>query len=641
MKNKLIVVFLAALFCSMPPILAAQQPAEWTLMFYMDSDNNLEAPQMADLEEMMAVGSTKNVNIVALVDRHVSGDEDDNFTNRAVGGLGNWTTAKYVVVEKGRLRQLQDLGELNMGDPANLTSFIERTIKSFPAKHYGLVFGDHGEGWLGILSDEGGGGDGDGLTMTELGAALAATAKTAGKFEMIGFDACLMANFEAARTVAPFAKVMVASEELEPGDGWSYTPTLTALNRNPQMDGFALGRTIVDEFKKYYFAPDQGNRKDAVTLGVVDCARVEALNAALGDLGTQNQALIKTGGRGALIKTANARSGTEDFGANGKGKDSSEFFDLVHYAENIKAAAGDAATAKAADAVVAAAKAAVVYNIKGAAHPRSSGLSVFFPNHGEPLVANGYAKQPFAPGLKWSGLLFDYTGIIVQDTEKPAVAPVQTTNTNIGKTDSVVITSRVKGDDIDEATFVLAEAAKDQTIIIGAIPTEPDEKGILREQWDGSWFSIGDGKTETVCPITDFYEIDDAQDIYYAEVPAQVRYRGRKEWHDITMYFVIDFNEEQASGRFVYAFEDVRGQQSEVDIESGDAVRPVYLSVNNATNESELIAATDEADILHIDDRNELLVGMMDVAPGNYLVGFAVTDYAGNDNDSYVEVTIK
>jgi hypothetical protein len=39
-----------------------------------------------------------------------------------------------------------------------------------------------------------------------------------------------MGNFEVAKAMAPYGHVMVASEELEPGNGWDYTPMLEALN---------------------------------------------------------------------------------------------------------------------------------------------------------------------------------------------------------------------------------------------------------------------------------------------------------------------------------------------------------------------------------------------------------------------------
>lgn len=639
MKRSLFALAIALVCIAMPSGLAAQSaPAEWTVMFYMDSDNDLELPQMIDLTEMMAVGSSSSVNIIVLADRHTSGDEDNKYTNRGVGGLANWTTAKYMVVEKGRLRELADLGELNMGDPNNLASFVETASKSFPAKKYGLVFGDHGSGWPGILHDEGN--NTDGLTMSELSAGLARATKATGKLEMIGFDACLMGNFEVARTVAPFAKVLIGSQELEPGSGWDYKALFTRINADPTIDGFGFGRATVDTFRDFYTQAAEGNRDASITLSLTDLGKIDTLNSAINELSASSQAFIKAGGRPNILKIAGARSKTEDFGGSEGGKHEAEFFDLLQYARNIKAASGDPSIARSADAVVAAAKAAVVYKANGAAHPNANGLSIYFPNKAKTIMESGYAKAPFASGLKWSGLLMDYTGIIVADTAKPELKPAVTTNPQLAQNASVVITSSVKGDDIEEASFILAEQGKDETIIIGEIPTEPDEKGILREEWDGTWFSISDGKNELICPITDFFEIDDEKDVYYVEVPAQVQYKGRKEWNDITMYFVLDINDDEVTGEFVYAFQNKNGQKSEVEIEVGDMIRPVYLSVD-ANGDVEEVAHTDPADLLRITADDGITVGMTDVAAGDYLLGFLVTDYSGNESDELIEVTVK
>lgn len=625
------------LFLSSPIYSQASPPAEWTLMFYMDSDNDLELPQMIDLTEMMEVGSTAQINLVALVDRNVSGDEDNNYTNADVGGLKNWTTAKYLRVEKGRLKELADLGEINMGDPKNLADFIEHAAKDFPAKKYSLVFGDHGSGWPGILHDEGNGEDG--LNMTELNSALARATKNVGKLELIGFDACLMANFEVARTVSPYAKYMVASQELEPGNGWNYVAIMNGLNASPVMDGKTLGEGITRSYKNFYSGGSQGNRDASITLSLTDLSKIDALNTAFADLAARNQTIIKTGGREGLLRTARARSASEDFGSRGQGPAAAEFFDMGNYATNLKTLSPDPETKKAADALLAALSAAIVTKVSGAAHPRASGLTIYFPNTSQQLTESGYSKHPFQTGMKWNGMLTDIAAILAGDTTKPQVSPVQSSKPNLAKDGVVTVSAKVNADDIEEATFVIAEEHEKQSIIIGSIPTEPDEKGVLHEEWDGSWFSIGDGTREVICPITDFAEIDEGKDIYYAEVPAQVKYRGRKEWNDVTLYFVIDFNDEEASGEFVYAVMESKGVQREVKLDRGDSIRPVYLAIDDEGEESD-VASTDPDDVLTISDKEDLYVGNMDVAPGDYSIGFLVTDFAGNVSDKFVDVKI-
>jgi hypothetical protein len=42
---------------------------EWTVMIYLDADNNLESAGINDINEMEMVGSTTDVNIVVQVDR--------------------------------------------------------------------------------------------------------------------------------------------------------------------------------------------------------------------------------------------------------------------------------------------------------------------------------------------------------------------------------------------------------------------------------------------------------------------------------------------------------------------------------------------------------------------------------------------
>ncbi len=48
---------------------AAARDAEWTFLLYLAADNNLEASTLADLREMIAVGGSDQVKIIALVDR--------------------------------------------------------------------------------------------------------------------------------------------------------------------------------------------------------------------------------------------------------------------------------------------------------------------------------------------------------------------------------------------------------------------------------------------------------------------------------------------------------------------------------------------------------------------------------------------
>ncbi|MBQ2468690.1 MAG: hypothetical protein II503_03300, partial [Clostridia bacterium] len=83
---------------------------------------------------------------------------------------------------------------------------------------------------------------------------------------IINFDACEMSGVEVAVTLSPYADYLVASPESEPGDGQEYTSWLNALRENPGMNGFELGKIIVDGLAAYYTEEEV----DEATLSVID-----------------------------------------------------------------------------------------------------------------------------------------------------------------------------------------------------------------------------------------------------------------------------------------------------------------------------------------------------------------------------------
>jgi clostripain len=636
--------------------------AEWTLMFYMDLDNNLESAQLDDIDEMLAVGSTKDVNIVLLVDRSNESSPEQFYTSRAVGRLKNWTTAKLLYVEKGSLRELGDWGEVNMGSPATLKKFLQTVTQQFPAQRYGIIFTDHGAGWSGIVGDESA--NNDTLTTKELPIVFKEVGKT---FDLIGFDACLMGNLEVAKSVAPFGRVMVGSEELEPADGWNYTPLFRSLTANPKMDEITLGKTIVNTYADYFKSPEQARTGKGVTLSVIALDKIEPLERAVNELGVRNQTFIKTGGRTAFLSTARARKNTEELGNDSKNDYRYHYYDLGDYAQNIKKEKTNAETIKAADAVVQAMQAAVIHKHSGQGHPNSSGLAIFFPPDTKTLKSKSeisYKDTPFSLTGKWLPFLNDYTNIRLADKDAPqienlAVAKKTTGAKNrFGNTtfapakyhqpflknnrqdDVATVTARIKGDDIDEIYFVLAETDGREQLIYGTLPTEPDEKGMLREEWNGAWLKISDGKKELFAPITDAEPLDDEDELFWIEIPAQVRLRDDDEWIDVTLYFLLDTSGDEFTGEFIYAFEFSDDGVREIELDEGDLLRPVYIFIDENGDE-DFVVPRDANDILKIKDLDDLTLTLDVVEAGDYLLGFTVTDFAGNYDEEYEQWTIE
>ncbi|MBQ7774592.1 MAG: hypothetical protein IJ379_01600, partial [Lachnospiraceae bacterium] len=187
-------------------------------------------------------------------------------------GISSKTRQRWLIDESGKLEHLEDVGKGSMVDVNSLSDFISWTAEEYPADRYFLVMWDHGGGTMnGFGYDEVN--DNGSLSLVDMADAL----KDSGvKFDMIGFDACLMATLETAYALEPYADYMVASEEYEPGDGWYYTDFLEAWSDDISMPTEELGQRLIDSFAQYY-------RNREVTLSLVDLREIPYVCSLLED----------------------------------------------------------------------------------------------------------------------------------------------------------------------------------------------------------------------------------------------------------------------------------------------------------------------------------------------------------------------
>jgi hypothetical protein len=266
--------------------------AKWTLMVYLDADNNLESAGLDDFLEMAAVGSSKNINIVVQMDR----------TPGYSSSYGDWRGTRRFLVGKNdtpSMTPLADLGEQNMGDPTTLRDFVIWAVQTYPAQRYALSIWNHGSGWRDALSrseqrssrsrgqepsilrtvatDDT---DGDVLYMSEVQAALQAAkdrleerSTTIVKLDVVGFDACLMGMVEVAYALRNVANYVTGSEWVEPGDGWPYDTILAELAGTPTFDGADLSGVIVTKYGLYY--------NNGITQAAVDISKIDNVAAKI------------------------------------------------------------------------------------------------------------------------------------------------------------------------------------------------------------------------------------------------------------------------------------------------------------------------------------------------------------------------
>lgn len=545
---------------------AAQAEAEWTIMLYQDADDEmLEEDILIDFNEAEVIGSSDNVNIVAQVDRFDGGYD----------GMGDWTTTKrfYLTPDSDLTKigseELDDLGETNMADSQTLVDFIVWAVDNFPAQKYALIMSDHGAGWPGGWNDPDPGGLGpddvavaqlfgvDGIWLMELDQALAEARAQTGldKFDLIGFDACLMSQLEVFSAIEPYGRYSVASQELEPGVGWAYAGFLQQLTDNPQMTGADLASAIVstyiegdqrvvdDNARRDMLASSFGGAEASaaeladflgqdVTLTAVDLAEIPQVNTAVDNLAA---ALITVDPNTVAEARAYAQSFESVFGE----ETPSPYIDLLNFTQLAVQFSGDATVKTAADEVTSALSQAIISEKHGPERPGATGITIYFPTselHGI-LDDLGYTTVAarFAKESQWDEFLAAFhTGAAFSrpqvEPDQPAAPPAEpvinhspgkleitplTLSAEIATPDApVTISADISGDRlayvytfigrflprqdvllIEDMDYLIADDTQEISGI--TYPVWPDEGVSVAYEWQPTVYAISNGTDST------------------------------------------------------------------------------------------------------------------------------------------------
>jgi len=400
LKNKYYIIFFLAVLlmvltgCVAPPI---QEIDEWTVMVYLDADNNLESAGIDDINEMEWVGSTTDVNIIVQVDRipysvlasNNEGNLDDTSNN-------NWTTTRRYYITQDfdpfqiNSQLISDLGELNMGTPQTLINFANWAVTNYPAKRYLLVIWNHGGGFRStglakdIAWDDTSGGDK--ITMSELEYALSAINTKMGKnIDIVGMDACLMAMTEVAYQIKDCADILVTSEENVPNNGWPYDTILAQLVATPTMSSTQLANTIVNRYIYSYTVSDN------VTLSSIHLSYMDTLAAQLSAMALAIMIDTLT----PTINYINAATYSQYYG-------DWDFIDLYDFCNKIYAYSYNIQVKNIAVSIKQTLTNSVGWGYNGYQVNKSRGLSIYFPY--DPYDSY-YNNTNFAQNTLWDEML--------------------------------------------------------------------------------------------------------------------------------------------------------------------------------------------------------------------------------------------
>lgn len=489
----------------------AQEKANWTILHYTAVDNNLEGAAFNDYYEMQVVGSGEGVNIVTQFDRA------EGFESR----FGDWTdTRRFYMEQRPPLPQLdnegrraavidyfvemgenrdsiaaevaalddatisrifenlnigvsfdqipvQELGEVDMGDPQALVDFLVWGAQTYPAEHYLVVIGSHGGGWRGIGPDEAAGESM--LDLPEIDQALGEARSQLGldKFDIVGFDACLMGVTDVAVMLEPHADYVLFSQEVIPGNGWEYIHSISAMKANPDWDAFQVGAAFVDTYMEYYAG--QGARTK-VGLSLVKTEGLPDLLASL-----QNFAqVVGTNTVEVLSALGTARNNSQLFGTSlGDRAEAYSYVDLRDFMTwfSIQTTITEDAY-QAALEVIAAYDNTVVYSLADDKLPRANGLGVYLPS--TPLSYEVYGEQypdlaPTTFGF-WQDYLNQFYGTISSELDGSSLQLEILDIFTLGETPSTldipVIFFNAGGKGIVELSYIVTEVLDDGTNLI-------------------------------------------------------------------------------------------------------------------------------------------------------------------------------
>ena len=231
----------------------------------------------ADLEDK---GGFASANIRQMIDSTKEGSSL-KYVVQAGGskrwftdGIENETYGRYEI-QGGNLTKVQELSdEMSMSEVKNLEDFLIWAKDKYPADRYMLVLWDHGGGvamGYGIdqfnkkhtESEE----DPTWICTSEV---IGAIKKSGIKFDLVGFDACLMQDIEVASSMEPYADYFLASEETEGGYGWYYTSAFGKLAKDPGISTEDFAVDLLSCYDQVNTIIKDGKPDTGATLSLVD-----------------------------------------------------------------------------------------------------------------------------------------------------------------------------------------------------------------------------------------------------------------------------------------------------------------------------------------------------------------------------------
>ena len=598
----------------------------WTVMVYLVGDNDLESFAVGDLEEMMEVGASDDFRIV------VQADRAQGYSSADVGWLGDFTGTKRLEVNANNgLTEIADLGEQNMADPEVLADFIDWGLSNYPADQTAIVFWNHGAGWVGFGVDEASSGH-PLLSLSQLKQGISQGLQRVGlsHFQVIGFDACLMANYAVAATLAPFGEYLLASEELEPGHGWNYTG-FSAVRNDPSMGATELAAAVMGSYRNQ--AVNYGT-EGSITLSLVDLTRMASVEAAVEDFAYD---LVANAGDTAAY-VGQSRTNAVRFGKAPDPAYDANLVDLGDFAKLVQNESGVFGTTQ--GAVASALSSAVISKVSGPSTTDAAGLSIYFPPNSN-YYSSTYDTFPEVEG--WRTFLRGYfsggsqldRGVSFAASGGSASlswdSGYVTVRGSLSSGSSNVLTDAY-------AQFGLALPNEGGTLLLIGAVAELDGD-VLEQSWSGLTVTLAQGEA----PSYGYYDLtfDDGGSTAVVEIPFAYDTPAFNAPAYVVLQYVVDMNTEEIVSAVYYEVDE--NGVGELYAEAGYVLLPlVPVGVEGNPASWEWMTLADEA----FDATAEIEVYFDDIfaqlEPGDMVhAQLSAGDYGGNDDLIWGQIAVE
>eukprot|EP00929_Paragymnodinium_shiwhaense_P018763 TRINITY_DN13002_c0_g3_i1.p1 TRINITY_DN13002_c0_g3~~TRINITY_DN13002_c0_g3_i1.p1 ORF type:complete len:1318 (-),score=268.39 TRINITY_DN13002_c0_g3_i1:169-4122(-) len=251
---------LVALACC--PLRCLAQKAGFCHLFYTNAETSLEKYQLEDLDEILKVNPI-GYTALMYIDRTKSGTALSGYheaMKHLYGANGGPVTAKIDAAFYAKMNQREgqsvweiqkDVGEVDSMAEQTVVDFVMWAWTQCPPNTFRVIsLSMHGAGLMGMGTDQSAGFTH--MSVLKIRSTFQTLQAKGVRFDVIGFDQCLMSAFSVAKALAGLGDYLLASEPLEPGYGWDYTKIDTQA-----LDAVAYGTSIIDGMHAQNSGPNQ------------------------------------------------------------------------------------------------------------------------------------------------------------------------------------------------------------------------------------------------------------------------------------------------------------------------------------------------------------------------------------------------